>query len=902
MSGRGAPRDGAPPGPAPSALNESPGDAGAWSPGQAEPRWIRRWDELDLFRAGRRPDRPPFTIVIPPPNITGNLHLGHALDNTLQDILVRWRRMRGDDVLWLPGIDHAGIATQMVVERDLAARGVSRHDLGREKFVEEVWRWKERNGPEILGTLKALGCSCDWSRTRFTLDEGLSRAVREVFVRLYDDGLIARRRALVNWCPSCRTALSDLEVDRREGDAGRLWEIAYPVEGTDQRLVVATTRPETMLGDTAVAVHPDDPRHEGLAGRMVRLPLMNRLIPVIEDPVLVDMTFGTGAVKVTPAHDFNDFAVGERHGLPAITVLTEDGKISAEGGPYAGLDRFEARKKIVEDLRAAGLLVSVKDHSVALAVCDRCGTVLEPRLSTQWFVAIASLAAPALEAVEQGTIEIVPPLWKKTYYEWMRHIHDWCISRQLWWGHRIPAWYCADGHITVAREAPAACGTCGKGGLRQDEDVLDTWFSSGLWPFSTLGWPEETPDLKRYYPTSVLVTGPDILFFWVARMIMMGLRFQGRAPFGHVYLHGLVRDEHGHKMSKTRGNVIRPEDAMKTYGTDALRFTLASGASPGPSVPVTPARLEGTRAFATKVWNAARFVRMQLQGAPADAQDPPAEAAVPEQWILSRLARTGLEVEAALQGFRFDLAASCLYQFLWYDFCDGYIEMSKVSLAEGGARAAAARRTLRTCLDTTLRLLHPFMPFLTEEIASTLPGARPSLAGADWPVPDEAAIDGHAESQADDLRALVARVRNLRAEAGLEPARRLPLTLASEDDAALALAVGARSLIMKLAHLKSLDVREGRGAGGPALRSVSGRYSLEIPTGALADPGGLRGRIERDLKKVSADLAARSRKLGSESFVSKAPPDVVEKERGIAAELAERRDRLTELLTGLQAP
>jgi len=877
-----------------------------YTPGSFESACYQRWLQLDLFRAGKNPSHPPFTIVIPPPNITGNLHVGHALNNTLQDVLVRWRRMQGYDTLWLPGIDHAGIATQMVVERELRRKGTSRHDIGRGKFLEEVWKWKEHHSGAIITTLQRLGCSCDWSRLRFTLDEGLSRAVLQVFVALYEEGLIYRAEALINWCPSCQTALSDLEVDHRE-ESGSLWHVAYPVEGSDRRLVVATTRPETMLGDTAVAVHPDDERYRDLIGGRALLPLLDRPIPIIADAELVDPTFGTGAVKVTPAHDFNDFAAGRRNNLPAITVLREDASINENGGPYAGLDRFEARKRIVDDLREHGLLVKVEDHRLTISVCQRCSTVLEPRLSTQWFVRVAPLAAPALAAVEAGRVEIVPASWKKTYYEWMRNIHDWCISRQLWWGHRIPAWYCPDGHVTVSSGTPAACEACGSSSLSQDEDVLDTWFSSALWPFSTLGWPGKTPDLHRYYPTSVLITGPDILFFWVARMIMMGLKFTGQAPFHTVYLHGLVRDERGQKMSKTRGNVVEPEELLSRYGADAARFTFAVGASPGPSVALGPERLEGYRAFANKIWNAARFVLMNLkeeEGRPALGRE---ELSLPDRWILSSVSRLAGEVGRDLEAFRFDLAASALYHFIWHSYCDWFIELSKPSLtgpAADSRRGRCTRAVLVEVLDTLLRLLHPFMPFLTEELWQRLPqqaGTAPSISTAPFPEEIPQRLDPVAEERIQEMIEIVTRVRNLRAEAGLDPAKRIAVRLSAPSAEALRGAEEFREYLPRLCQAESVELalRDTTGQGGPALRAVADHFDVAIPLTGLVDVSLLGEKLRRDLRKVDSDLAARRRKLDNTEFAGRAPAEVVERERRIAEELGARRRRLSEILADL---
>jgi valyl-tRNA synthetase len=861
-------------------------------PESVESAWYARWLSLDLFRAQPDADRAPFVIVIPPPNITGTLHVGHALDNTLQDVLVRWHRMKGDDTLWLPGIDHAGIATQMVVERELRQSGQSRHEIGRERFLEKVWEWKDRHGGAIVSTLQRLGCSCDWSRLRFTLDEGL----------------IYRQKALINWCPSCRTALSDLEVDRKDDETSHLWHIAYPIEGSDRRLVVATTRPETMLGDTGVAIHPDDERYAGLAGARVILPLLDRPIPIVEDAVLVDPKFGTGVVKVTPAHDFNDFEAGKRNGLEALTVLDDEGKINENGGPYAGLDRFEARERIVADLEARGLLVKVEEHTYALAVCNRCRTILEPRLSTQWFVRIAPLAGPALAAVEDGRIDLIPATWKKTYYEWMRNIHDWCISRQLWWGHRIPAWYCARDHITVSREDPACCATCGDAPVRQDDDVLDTWFSSALWPFSTMGWPADTPDLRRYYPTSVLVTGPDILFFWVARMIMMGLKFRNEVPFRAVYLHGLIRDAKGRKMSKTLGNSVEPEEIMARYGTDAVRFTLAIGASPGPSVPLSPQRLDGYRAFANKTWNATRFVLMNLRPEEGRPDIRPEDLTVADRWILSATSRLAEEVNRHLAGFRFDLAANALYHFIWHTFCDWYIEIAKPTLtgpAAGTPRGRASRAVLLDTLDILLRLLHPFMPFLTEELWQKLPrqGApAPSISIARFPEENVERIDPEAEALVQEMIEVVTRARNLRAEAGIEPARRIQLLISSEQTGALEAAEGFRETISGLCQAERVEISPGGTSSGAAIRTVAGRFELEIPLAGLLDVSVLGEKIRKDLRSVESDLDSRRKKLANPSFADRAPAEIVEKERRIEQELAARQRRLAEILSGLSGP
>ena len=685
-----------------------------YDPADFEQRLYASWEKGEYFTPLVDRERPKFSIVIPPPNVTGRLHIGHALVNTL----------------WLPGTDHAGIATQMVVDRALTEQGISRFDLGREKFVEKVWEWKEKYGNEIIDQLKRLGASADWTRTRFTMDEGLSRAVRHVFVALYRDGLIYRDLRMVNWCPFCRTAISDVEVEFREQNS-KLYEIDYPVAGSDRRVTVATTRPETMLGDTALAVHPEDARYRDLIGKEATIPIANRRIPIIADPILVDPEFGTGVVKVTPSHDKSDYEAGLRNKLPQMQVIGETGKMTeAAGKDFVGLDRFDARKRVLEQLRAEGFLRSTKDYTHSVGVHGKCDTVIEPMVSRQWFVKIKPLAGPAVDAVRSGKIQIVPQSWEATYFNWMENIYDWTISRQLWWGHRIPASYCANGHTIVAEEDPTSCPECGSKELQKETDVLDTWFSSGLWPFSTMGWPEDTPDYQVFYPTDVLITGYDILFFWVARMIMLGLRFTGRAPFHTVFLHGLVRDEHNQKMSKSKGNVIDPIDVIDEYGADALRLTLARRTS-GDKIPLARNEIQGQSAFANKIWNASRFALMhidtELKSAKAIERD---ELRTVERWILSKLNVATREVNKSLSGFRFDEAANTLYHFFWDEFCDWYIEMVKPVLFDKHGTEADkqnAKRVLLETLDRSLRLLHPFMPFITEEIWQKLGGMEPSI-------------------------------------------------------------------------------------------------------------------------------------------------------------------------------
>ena len=784
----------------------------SYEPGAIETRWADYWIEEKLFSAPTPPageKRPVFTLLLPPPNVTGRLHMGHMLNQTQMDIIVRWHRMRGFLTLWLPGTDHAGIATQMMVERQLASEGKNRRDMGREAFIERVWEWKRHYGGAILDQMKRLGASVDWDREYFTMDENLSHAVREVFVRLYEEGLIYRGKYIVNWCPRCGTAISDLEVKHEEVQ-GKLFEIRYPVVGTKEFITVATTRPETMLGDTAIAVNEKDDRYKHLHGKSVLLPLMNREIPIITDE-LANPEFGTGAVKVTPAHDPNDFQAGLRHNLPQIDVMDEHAHMNQNAGPYAGLSRFAARERVLEDLRKGSFLVGEKDYTIALGKCDRCGTVVEPRLSTQWFIKIKPLADRAAEVVENGEITIVPENYKTIYLNWMHNIHDWCISRQLWWGHRIPAWHCKCGEIIVARETPAKCSKCGGSELKQDTDVLDTWFSSGLLPFTTLGWPEKTRDQEVFYPTTLLITAYEILFFWVARMIMFGCHFmQGHqqdlvlkqasgwadkkddtVPFRQVYIHALVRDADRQKMSKTKGNVIDPLDIIQRFGTDATRFTLAAMAAPGTDIAFSESRTDGYRAFANKIWNAARFMFMNVDRVEPDLR--PGAASVQSDlledvWIRSRFNRVTKDVNDALRAFRFHEAANRIYDFFWGDFCDWYIELTKGRLnAEGSAGKESARVACRNLLDlfeASLRLLHPVMPFITEEIWQAIYDGKPplkSIALAAYPQADEKRFDLAAETKMAVLQDLIVAVRNLRAELKVEQKQKVPIEVFTSE-------------------------------------------------------------------------------------------------------------------------
>ena len=901
----------------------------AFDPHAVERRWYAFWEERGYFRPTG--EGPPYCIMLPPPNVTGSLHMGHAFQDTLMDALVRYHRMRGFNTLWQGGTDHAGIATQMVVERRLAAEGKDRHRMGREAFVAEIWKWKTESGDTIVRQMRRLGCAIDWSRARFTLDEGMSRAVREVFIRLYEEGLIYRGKRLVNWDPVLRTAVSDLEVVAEEED-GHLWHIRYPLADGSGHLTVATTRPETLLGDTAVAVHPEDERYRDLVGREVLLPLAGRRIPIVAD-AYVDPTFGTGCVKITPAHDFNDYEVGRRHGLPMINILTEDGRLNDQvPEPYRGLERFEARRRIVADLEAEGLLEKVERHRHAVPRGDRTGAVLEPFLTDQWFVRTAPLAEPAVRAVEEGRIRFIPESWAKTYFEWMRNIQDWCISRQIWWGHRIPAWYDPDGGIHVGHDEADArrrSGLADDVPLEQDPDVLDTWFSSALWPFSTLGWPERTPELRTFYPTSVLVTGFDIIFFWVARMIMMGLHFAGDVPFREVYVHGLVRDAEGQKMSKSKGNVLDPIDlidgidleslvakrtsglmqpqmarrieaatrrqfpnGIPAYGTDALRFTFASLATPGRNVNFDLKRIEGYRNFCNKLWNAARFVLLNTEGQDLGQEGGALEPGPAERWIRSRLDAAVRAVHEAFAGYRFDLAAQAIYAFVWDEYCDWYVELAKPALNDpqaGEARRRAVRRTLAEVLEALLRLAHPIMPFITEEIwqrIAPVAGVRgESVLARPYPGPDEGARDPEAEAEMRWVMDLVLAVRRIRGEMDIAPSRPLPVLLRGGDAAARERLARHERAVRALARLESVRWLEPGEAAPEAATALAGEVEVLIPMAGLIDKEAELRRLAKEIGKLRAGLERARAKLANPSFVEKAPAAVVEKERRKAAEL-----------------
>ncbi len=869
----------------------------AYEPKDVEEKWYRFWEENDLFKAEIRHDKEPFCIVIPPPNVTGHLHMGHALNNTIQDIICRYKRMRGFNVLWQPGTDHAGIATQNVVERKLSSEGLSRHEIGRERFIQLVWEWKERYGNIIINQLKRLGCSCDWSRIRFTMDEGLSKAVKEVFVRLYEEGLIYRGDYIINWCPRCHTALADIEVEHEERDSF-LYHIRYPLQEGDGYVIVATTRPETLLGDTAVAVNPEDERYKGLHGKIVLLPVLNKAIPIIADSY-VDMEFGTGALKITPAHDLNDFEIGNRHGLDRVKVIDEDGKMNELAGPYKGIDRFECREAIVRDLEKAGLLEKIEPYKTGIGHCYRCKTVIEPLLSKQWFVKVSPLAHEAVKAVKEHKTRIVPSNWEAVYFEWMNNIRDWCISRQIWWGHRIPAWHCKDcGHVNVARKEPDKCNKCGGNNLVQDEDVLDTWFSSGLWPFSTLGWPDETQELKLFYPTSVLVTGFDILFFWVARMMMMGLHFMGDVPFRDVYIHALVRDAEGKKMSKSKGNVIDPLDVMERFGTDAFRFTLAALAAQGRDIKLSEEKILGYRHFVNKLWNAARFVLMNLdEDVSLERSYNKEELGTEERWIIARLCQVIKGVTDAIENYRFNEAASLCYQFVWHEFCDWYVEMSKWYLyGDDISRKRVSQSVLLQVLSAILRLLHPFMPFVTEEIWQKLPGTKESIMISMFPRTEELFEDHDAIQKMELIKEIITGIRNIRGELKIPPSKRVNVVIdAPEERLAIVNA--------NLHHIKSLakaeDISTGHGMEKPesSATAVVGDISLYVPLKGLLDIEEEKKRIMKEIKKIQKDIDIYNKKLANKNFVDKAPAHVVEDVRERLAMSNEKLNKLNQSLS-----
>jgi valyl-tRNA synthetase len=871
-----------------------------YDPKGVESRLYEFWQNENLFGAEPNPGREPYCIVIPPPNVTDVLHMGHAYNDTIQDVLVRYKRMSGFETLWVPGTDHAGIATQNVVERRMREdEKITRHDLGREKFVDRVWEWKEKYGSTIIRQIKEMGNSCDWSRTAFTMDEHLSKAVLEVFVRWYEAGLIYRGKYIINWCTRCHTALSDEEVERRD-QQGHLWHIRYPLKDGSGHVVVATTRPETMLGDVAVAVNPDDERYTDMKGKTAVLPILNRELVFIEDD-FVDPKFGTGAVKVTPAHDPNDFGMGQRHNLTPISILNGDGTLNDEAGPYAGMDIYSARAKLVEDLEEGGFLEKIEDHSHAVGHCYRCDTVIEPHLSTQWFVKMETLAAPALEAVRDGRIKFHPEKWKNVYIHWMENIRDWCISRQLWWGHRIPVYYCDDcDEIMVAREAPAACSKCGSENFRQDEDVLDTWFSSQLWPISTLGWPDKTPDLEYFYPTNTLVTASEIIFFWVARMVMAGMYFCDDIPYTDVVVHGTVRDLKGRKMSKSLGNGIDPLEMVEKFSADAVRFSLLMLAPDGSDIKLATNDFEIGRNFSNKIWNAYRFLRLNMgDDISAQGVDPDElkSADIADRWIMSRLAHTAGAVTDALDRFRLNDAATILYDFIWHQFCDWYVEMSKKNLAAGNG---VTQRVAIHVLRESLKLLHPLMPFITEEIWQQIPAeGRPvSIMTDAWPKRDERYVDAETEKTVDLVQRIVVSVRNIRSEMNVPPSQRVKLMMKPIGGAAASLD-GIQGHIADLARCEPETIEDAKALPNTCAKAFLNEVELYVPLEGLIDIEVEKARLEKEAESLRTLVKKSQGKLANASFVERAPENVVDAEKGRLAEYKDKVAKLEESIAGL---
>ncbi len=866
-----------------------------YEPSQIEEKWYKFWLDNGFFKAEDKSDKPSFSIVIPPPNVTGVLHMGHALNNVIQDIMCRYRRLLGYNVLWMPGTDHAGIATQNVVERDLAAKGQTRDMLGREKFIEQVWKWREKSGGAIINQLKRLGASCDWDRERFTMDEGLSDAVRKVFVRLYKEGLIYEDQYIINWCPRCQTALADLEVEYEEKDS-YLYYIRYPFKGQKKGLTVATTRPETLFGDTAVAVNPDDERFKGLSETHVCLPLTDRMIPIIRD-TYVDTQFGTGALKVTPAHDPNDFHLGEKHSLEKLKVIDDEGKMMEGAGAFKGLDRFECRRQAVEQLTEQGLLEKKEPLKHSVGNCYRCHTDVEPSISKQWFVKVGPLAQKASDAVRSGRTRIIPDTWSKTYFEWMDNIRDWCISRQIWWGHRIPVWKCsACGEVIVEETDPSECPSCTSKEIVQETDVLDTWFSSALWPFSTMGWPNETDLLKTFYPTNVLVTGFDILFFWVARMMMMGIHFKEEVPFDDVYIHALVRDEQGKKMSKSKGNVIDPLKVIDEYGADAFRFTLAAFAAQGRDVKMSESRVEGYRHFVNKLWNAARFTLMHISE--ADTGFDPKKLSLPEKWILSRSAATALAVKQGIENYRFNEAASAVYQFVWHEFCDWFIETQKPALyeKEGATRRDAARAVLAKVLEDILILLHPFMPFVTEEIFQILPATKGSVMNASFPYDEKVYQKTRDESMEKDMGFifdLISGIRNIRSEMNIQPSTRIKVLAHAGDEREKIIIAENKSIIVNLAVLESFFFCEPDSVPSSAAACVTSNTTSYVSLEGVIDFKKEARRLEKELEKNTKELIGVQKRLHNESFLDKAPEEVINKVKAQNQALEEKNEKLS---------
>ena len=877
--------------------------AKAYDPKAFETPIYQWWESRGYFKPEVAPaDAKPFVIAIPPPNVTGELHLGHAMFVALEDLMIRYHRMKGEAALWIPGTDHAGIATQLQVEKMLRREGTSREEIGREEFLRRTWEWKEKYGGHIVRQLRRLGASCDWDRERFTMDEGLSRAVREAFVTMYEKGLIYRGEYLINWSPGLQTAVSDLEVEYTEED-GKLYYFKYPIAGTDDYLPVATTRPETILGDTAVCVHPDDERYRHLIGKTCLVPILNRPIPIIHD-TYVDMEFGTGALKITPAHDPNDFEIGKRHGLQIINVMNRDATMNENAGKYAGMDRFECREKLWADMEAAGLTIRVENYRHQVPRSQRGGEIIEPLVSTQWFVKMRGLADAGLEAVRSGQIRIIPERFTKVYYHWLENIRDWCISRQLWWGHRIPVWYCQDcGETIVAREDPTACPKCGGTHLEQDPDVLDTWFSSGLWPFSTLGWPQDTPDFRRFYPTDVMETGYDILFFWVARMIMQGLQFTGKPPFHTIYLHGLVRDEHGHKMSKTAGNVVDPLEVMDEYGTDALRFTLLTGSTPGNDMNLSLEKVAANRNFSNKIWNATRFVVSNLQddGVNAGSTMNLAALSLADNWIMSRLNRLIADVTRLLDEYNFGEAGRQMYEFFWSEFADWYIEIAKIRLKSGDRRVAATTRQMLTLvLERILRLMHPYIPFVTEAAWQHLPHSGDTLMLAQWP--QAGMTNERAEADMNLLINIIRAIRNARSEYNVEPGKRVTALIAAGEKAKLI--SRQKDILIALAKLDAdtFTVAETLAEKpADALTIVAeGGIEIYLPLAGLVDIAAERARLQKELSQVEQGIARSEKMLANENFTGKAPAAVVDRERAKLADLQAQAAKLRERLASMK--
>lgn len=873
-----------------------------YNPKEIEPKLYEKWCENKYFHAEVDRSKKPFTTVMPPPNITGKLHMGHAFDNTLQDILIRYKRMQGYNALWIPGTDHAAIATEVKVTEQLKAEGIDKKELGREKFLERTWQWKDEYAGTIEGQLKKLGVSCDWDRERFTMDEGCSKAVEEVFIKLYEEGYIYKGSRIVNWCPVCKTALSDAEVDHEE-QAGHFWHIKYPIVGTDRFLEIATTRPETMLGDTAIAVHPDDERYKDIVGKNVLLPLVNREIPIVAD-YYVDKEFGTGAVKITPAHDPNDFEVGKRHNLPEINIMNDDATINELGGKYAGMERYEARKAIVSDLEEQGFLVKVEDHSHNVGTHERCGTTVEPLVKQQWFVRMEELAKPAIEAISNGDLKLIPERMNKTYMNWLSNIRDWCVSRQIWWGHRIPAYYCQEcGKIVVAREMPEVCPDCGCTHFVQDEDTLDTWFSSALWPFSTLGWPEKTEDLDYFYPTDVLVTGYDIIFFWVIRMVFSGYAYTGKAPFHTVLFHGLIRDSQGRKMSKSLGNGIDPLEIIEKYGADALRITLVTGNAPGNDMRFYDERVEANRNFANKVWNASRFILMNMEGKEITVPNESDLSAV-DQWIISKMNTLTKDVTENMDKFELGIAVQKVYDFIWDEFCDWYIELAKYRIyhaEENPAAANSALYTLKTVLGDALKLLHPFMPFVTEEIYGALVPEEESLMMSSWPKYKESSCYPEAENIVDHMKEIIRGVRNVRAEMNVAPSRKAKTYIVCENENLCQGFEEIKESSMPLMSANEIQIQSDKsGIAEDAVSVVVADAVVYLPMEELVDFEQELERLTKEEARLTKELARVNGMLNNEKFISKAPEAKINEERAKLEKYTQMMEQVQERLKGLR--